>query len=76
MLALQAIAKAQEIEVADDEVAAKIDEMMGGAHEQGARMREMHEDEQLREALRHQLQDEKVLDFLASAAKIEESTGT
>jgi len=71
MLALQAIAKAQEIEVADDEVAAKIDEMMGDAHEQGARMREMHEDEQLREALRHQLQDEKVLDFLASAAKIE-----
>jgi len=76
MLALQAIAKAQEIEVADDEVAAKIDEMMGGAHEQGARAREMHEDEQLRGALRHQLQDEKVLDFLGSAAKIGESTGT
>jgi len=76
MLALQAIAKAKQIEVSDDEVAAKIDELMGGAHEQGARLRQMHEDEQLREALRHQLQDEKVLDFLGSVAKIQETTGT
>jgi trigger factor len=76
MLALQAIAKKQEIEVADDDVDAKIDEMMGDAQGHDARLREARQDEQLRAALRHQLQDEKVLDFLASAAKIEESSGT
>jgi len=76
MLALQAIAKAQGIEVEDDEVRARIDELMGEPEQQAARLRELHEDEQLREALRHQLRDEKVLDFLASVTKIGESTGT
>ncbi|MBW2540653.1 MAG: trigger factor [Deltaproteobacteria bacterium] len=76
MLALQAIAKAQQIEISDDEVAAKIDELMGGGDEQNPRLRQMHEDEQLKGALRHQLRDEKVLDFLVSAAKIDESSGT
>jgi len=76
MLALQAIAKKHEIEVAEDEVDAKIDELMGGAQGQDPRLREAQQDESLRAALRHQLQDEKVLDFLASEAKIEESTGT
>jgi len=49
---------------------------MGGAQGQDPRLREAQQDESLRAALRHQLQDEKVLDFLASEAKIEESTGT
>jgi trigger factor len=71
MLALQAIAKAQGIEVADDEVAARIDELVGEPEQQAARLRELREDEQLRGALRLQLRDEKVLDFLASTAKIE-----
>jgi trigger factor len=76
MLVLQAIAKAQGIEVEDDEVRARIDGLMGEQEQPAARLRELHEDEQLREALRHQLRDEKVLDFIASTAKIEESTGT
>ncbi len=76
MLALQAIAKAQGIEVADDEVAARIDELVGEPEQQAARLRELREDEQLRGALRLQLRDEKVLDFLASVAKIGESTDT
>ncbi len=71
MLALQAIAKAQGIEVADDEVAARIDELVREPEQQAARLRELREDEQLRGALRLRLRDEKVLDFLASTAKIE-----
>jgi len=76
MLVLQSIAQRQGIEVADDAVAARIDEMLGEQQQQAPRLRELHEDEQLREALRLQLRDEKVLDFLASTAKIGESTGT
>ena len=76
MLALQAVAKAHGIEVADDEIGAKIEELVGRAEGQAARLRALREGEQLREALRHQLRDEKALDFLASAAKIEETTGT
>ena len=76
MLALQAIAKAQGIEVSDDEVSARIDELVGEPEKQAARLRELHEDEQLRESLRLQLRDEKVLAFLAPEAKIVESTDT
>jgi trigger factor len=76
MLALQAIAKAQGIEVEDDEVLARIDELVGEQEHQAARLPDLHKDEQLREGLRHQLRDEKVLDFLASTAKIEENTDT
>jgi trigger factor len=76
MLALQAIAKAQGIKVADDEVSARIDELMGEREQPAARLRELHKDEQLREALRLQLRDEKVLDFLAPVAKIVENTDT
>jgi len=74
MLALQAIAKAQGIEVEDDEIRARIDELVGESEPQAARLRGLHEDEQLREGLRLQLRDEKVLDFIASAAKIVENT--
>jgi trigger factor len=76
MLALQAIAKANGIEVEDDEVHARIDELVGEPESQAARLRELHEDEQLRESLRLQLRDEKVLDFLAPGAKIGDSSDT
>jgi trigger factor len=76
MLALQAIAKAHGIEVEDDEVRARIAELMGGPEPQAPRMRELHENEQLRAALRAQLSDEKVLEFLAPTAKIGENTDT
>jgi trigger factor len=76
MLALRAIAKARGIEVADDEILAKIDELVGDAEGQAARLREVREDEQLREAMRVRLRDEKVLDFLGSAAKIDSIPST
>jgi len=75
MLVLQAIANAEGIEVADDEISARISEMLG-PDPQAPRMRELHEDEQLRGMLRHQLRDEKVLDFLAPEAKIAADTDT
>jgi trigger factor len=76
MLALQAIAETESIRVEEDEVHARIDELAGGQQAGDARLRELREDEQLRSALRLQLRDEKVLDFLGSQAKIEENTGT
>jgi trigger factor len=76
MLALQAIAKAKGIEVEDDEVRARIDDLVGDSEPQAARLSGLHEDEQLREGLRLQLRDEKVLDFIASTAKIVENTDT
>jgi trigger factor len=76
MLVLRSIAKKRGIEIADAEVSARIDELAGGADAQGVRRRELHEDASLREALRAQLLEEKVLDLLGSTAKVRESTGT
>jgi trigger factor len=75
MLALQAIANEHGIEVADDEVSARISELLGPESE-APRMRDLQEDERLRGMLRHQLRDEKVLDFLAPEAKIGVDTNT
>jgi len=75
MLALQAIADEHGIEVADDEVDARIAELLG-PDPQAPRMRELHEDQQLRGMLRLQLRDEKVLDFLAPEVKIGADTDT
>jgi trigger factor len=76
MLALQAIAENESIGVEDEEVHARIDELLGAQEASDARLRELREDEQLVAALRLQLRDEKVLDFLGSQSKIVEDTGT
>ncbi len=76
MLTLQAIAEAESIEVADEEVHARIDELVGAQETSDTRLRELREDEQLLASLRLQLRDEKVLDFLGSQGKIEEKSGT
>jgi trigger factor len=76
MLTLQAIAETESIEVEDAEVHARINEFVGEEEASDARLRELREDEQLIGALRLQLRDEKVLDFLGSQAKIDENTGT
>jgi trigger factor len=75
-LTLQAIAETESIHVEDAEVHARIDELVGAQQTSDARLRELREDEQLIGALRLQLRDEKVLDFLGSQAKIEENSGT
>jgi len=76
MLVLQSIAQREGIEVADEEIAARIDALIGETERGAARARELREDEQLQAALRLQLRDEKVLDFLASTAKIKENPGS
>jgi trigger factor len=76
MLALQAIAENESIGVEDEEVHARIDELLGAQEASDARLRELREDEQLLAALRLQLRDEKVLDFLGSQGKIAGDTGT
>ena len=56
---------------------ARIDELVGEPEKQAARLRELHENEQLREALRLQLRDEKVLaTFSLPWLKSKRSTGT
>jgi trigger factor len=76
LLALQAIADAEGIEVDDDEVRARIDELIGGEEASAPRLAELHKDEQLQAALRLQLRDEKVLDFLGSLGKISDNSDT
>lgn len=68
------IARSQEIEVADEEVDARLDEM---AQEQGipaANLRKMAKEQGWRDSIRAELVDSKALDFLASKATVEETT--
>ncbi|HXV37447.1 MAG TPA: trigger factor [Myxococcota bacterium] len=72
-LVLRSIASERGIEVADEEVDARIDALAGGAEAQRSRLRA---DEGLRELLRVQLRDEKVLDMLAATARIGGTSST
>ncbi len=74
MLVLQAIAADREIEVEDDEVHARISEMLGEQQGEASDLQRMKQDEQLVTALRLQLRDDKVLEFLAERAKIRKSS--
>jgi trigger factor len=72
-LVLRSIASERGIEVADEEVEARIDALAGGAEAQRSRLRA---DDGLRELLRVQLRDEKVLDMLAATARIGGTSST
>jgi trigger factor len=75
-LLLEAVAKREKIEVASEDVEAKLVEL---AEQQGVdpkRLRESWGEGQLEQALEGQLRDEKALEFLASQAKVEETTDT
>jgi len=74
MLLLEAVAKARGIEADAAEVEDRIAQV---AREQGvepARLRKAWREHELERVMRSQLIDEKVLDFLASAAKVDESS--
>jgi trigger factor len=73
-LILQAVAEAQGIEVEDAEVDARIEAMAGQQGVAPAVLQRAYGDEGLKRSLRSQLSDEKVLDFLAGRAKVEETT--
>jgi trigger factor len=76
MILLQAIGEAEDIEIGDEEVDARLTEMLGDSEGAAAQLDNFRNDAQLTEALRTNLRDEKVLDFLGSQAKVEENTGT
>ncbi|MAE96130.1 MAG: trigger factor [Deltaproteobacteria bacterium] len=75
-LLLDAIAEKQGIEVSDEDLQAKLEEM---AREQGMdpdRLRSLYDEQGMLEALRAQLGSDKALEFLIAGAKVEEVAGT
>jgi len=74
MLLLEAVAKARGIEADAAEVEARIAKLAREQSVEPARLRKAWPEQELERMLRSQLIDEKALDFLASAAKVEESS--
>jgi trigger factor len=74
MLLLEAIAKARGIEPEAAEIEARIAQLAREQRLDPARLKRAWGEESLERAMRVQLRDEKVLDFLASTAKVDESS--
>ncbi len=74
MLLLEAIAKARGIEPEAAEIEARIAQLAREQRVDPARLKRAWGEESLERAMRTQLSDEKVLDFLASTAKVDESS--
>jgi trigger factor len=74
MLLLEAIAKARSIEPEAAEIEARIAQLAREQRLDPARLKRAWGEESLERAMRVQLRDEKVLDFLASTAKVDESS--
>jgi trigger factor len=75
-LLLEAIARARGVEASPEEIEARIGELAREQRVDPARLRRAWGEEGLERALRRQLVDEKVLDFLAGTAKVAESPGS
>lgn len=74
MLLLEAIAKARGIEAEAGEIEGRIAQLAREQRVDPARLRRAWGEEGLERALRTQVIDEKVLDFLASTAKVDDSS--
>ncbi len=74
MLLLEAIVKARGIEADAAEVEARVAQLAGEQRVDAARLRRSFPDGELERMLRSQIVDEKALDFLASTAKVDESS--
>jgi len=74
MLLLEAIAKARGIQAEAAEIEARIAQLAREQRVEPARLRRAWGEDGLERALRTQLTDEKVLDFLASTAKVDDSS--
>ncbi|MEE8581938.1 MAG: trigger factor [Myxococcota bacterium] len=75
-LLLEAVAESQSLSASDEDVDARLQEM---AEEQGvdvAQLRKLALEQAWHDAIRVELVDRKALDFLASEAKVEETTDT
>lgn len=68
-LALEAIAKSQNIEVSDDEVAAELDKLVAENPSRAAAVRRQYSQPEAREELRRRVQHEKSMDYLVSVAQ-------
>ncbi len=73
-LLLEAVAAAEAISVADEEVEKRIEEVARGQGTDAGSLRRAIGGDNLRRALRGQLMDERALDFLVREAKVEETT--
>jgi trigger factor len=73
-LLLEAVAAEREIEVADEELDARLEEMAESQGMDAQRLRSAYQDGELLDAMRVQLKDEKALAFLCAEAKIEETS--
>jgi trigger factor len=76
MLILEAVAKANDIEVDDSEVDAKLQELAGQQGIDPEVLLKAYGGDGFKRGLRAQLVDEKVLAFLVAEAKVEEKTGS
>ncbi|MFQ5418005.1 MAG: trigger factor [Myxococcota bacterium] len=75
-LLLEAIARAESIEVGDDEVEAKIAEIAAGQGVDAAVLESASGGDGLKRAVKAELSDEKALAFLVSKARVEAKTDT
>ncbi len=75
-LLLEAVARAQAFEVGDEEIAAHIEALAGSQNVELPQLREALGEEALEAMARGQLMDERALEFLSAAAKVEETTDT
>jgi len=71
-LLLEAVARAQGLEIGDDEIEAKLAELAREGGPDAAQLRKLYEERKLMEGLRAQLRDRKALAWLCGEAKVEE----
>ncbi|MDJ0850744.1 MAG: trigger factor [Myxococcota bacterium] len=75
-LLLEAVARAESLSAAPEDIEARIEEMAERQGVSAARLRKAYGEEAFERALEAQLTDEKALEFLAARAKVEETTDT
>ena len=75
-LLLEAVAEQEGLEVAEDDVEAKVTELAEAQGLSADRLRQMWGEGGLEAAIESQLRDEKSLEFLGARAKVEETTDT
>jgi len=75
-LLMDAIVLEQQLEVEDDAIDARLDELAEQQGTDSATMRRLAESQGWRQSIRAELLNEAVLDFLAAGASVEETSGT
>ncbi|MGH7831110.1 MAG: trigger factor, partial [Candidatus Binatia bacterium] len=76
MLLMEKVASMEKIEVTEEALQNRVDELARAARQKAATVREHYREESAREDLRSQMVFQRVLDFLLERAKIKEVEGT